>query len=706
MSSKFLSLISLAAAIGAMAGSAAGQSSRILYGVSDRHLRISRLEQLAGGILSSSNSVALSKAGARRIDADPTGRYLWVSHAGSNNGSVTTYRISADASTVTALQTLDFTQPANMVAFEPTGRFAYVASSLGNKGAITVYRMDPATGLATLVQRNTSVVPERIAMEPSGRGLVAITTDHRGAHFQIDFANTGAITSSGTPFQFSAPGSPGLVLDPSDIAAHHSGARFWFVAFQDRVVTHFGQDVYGNGGASVPVAAPSRVLAHPTGRFVFAASSTNQTIRSIRVDAQTNAWISTGSEVTAAPAADIALDPTGRFLYSTGNGTTAVYAVDPGTGDLKLKQVEYGQGNLVSLAVVFPRDRFLYSGRSNGTIIPARIDPAQGTLSGAGAVTGPLNLATLDPAIRFGVTRKSNGALETLVIDPEVNSLISGASYTPILGVSALTFDPMGHVLLTACASSVNCNHVTSHKVSTGGEITPVGILNAFLTQPDPNLNFSRIVFDPNGLWAYATQSKSDGGSRLSVISLNNATGQLGFVHTLDFTKEWVQDLAVDPLSQKLYVLLRASSHNSLILRRFDTNTSTSGGLFVPLAQAANYVQTFDCGACSWGRLATHPTGRFLFVVAGGGSNAAGRVYSWNTATAPLALIDSMVGPSPGLAGHVAADSTGRQLYVSMSDGSVSRVPIKGANGTLGVIENVLGAGNALTGLLASGPIQ
>jgi 6-phosphogluconolactonase (cycloisomerase 2 family) len=670
------------------AAAATAQPTRFVYAISDGELTVMPVDPLNGTLGPSISTTTLRLRGARHLAVDPTARFLWISHALSSpvGGAVTIYRINADGQAATLVQTLQFSHPVDMVAFEPTGRFAYVSSHLGLAGALSVYRVSASTGSADLLWTVTTNPPKRLEIDPSGRFLIALTAADQSAVYRLDVGN-GKPTLAGTPLQFTAPGSP------ADLAAHPAG-RFVSVSFPDRIVLHNIDTQIQGVGFSVPVAKPTRLAVHPTGRFVFGVSPGNRTVYSLRVEAVTNGFTVLAGTLSAVPATDLALDPSGRFLYTAGPEGVAVIEINLAHGGLTLRQTQNATRDVVQLRLASPNERFLYSTYSTRTL-PARINAANGDLTPAPEQLYSLRTAAVDPATRFLVTAPSLSSLFTLRIDAAQNSLGTSAQVPPLNPVSSLAFDPTGGYLMTACSVPDACGShvVASYRVRPeDGGLTALGWLNAFLTaQTSPE--GSRVVFDPNGRWAYVTQT-STGGFRLAVVRHNYADGSLGVIQHQDFVKRRVLDIAVDstsltsPASQSLYVL-HQEEDDFVILSRFLVNQVQTGGLWVPLAEQANFTQTISCGGCDWGRLLTHPTGRFLFVATGRGSTRSS-LHSFRTDTFPLTLQETYsfnsnsFNSSEGvLSAAAAAEPTGRYLYFGTWSKSVMKMTVNPYTGRL-----------------------
>jgi 6-phosphogluconolactonase (cycloisomerase 2 family) len=712
----------------AAANTVAAQPTRFGYAISNSVLHVLPTDP-ATGTVSSGISVTLAETGARHLAVDPTGRYLWVSHGvtgGVNQGRVTIYRLRGLGERVTHVATLPFLHRVDMVAFEPSGRFAYVASHSGSSGRTSVFRIAQDTGVATPVQTVTANPPRRIEVDPTGRQLIALTLTDTAAVYDIDPAG-GQITLAAMPLTFgSQNGSP----VPSELALHPTG-RFVSVSFPNRVQVFPLADQVGFGGHHVPVPTPAKVVVHPTGRLVFAASEQNDVVYAFRVLDIATGFIELADSVAGVPARDIALDPSGRFLYAAGAGGVATIGIDLTTGDLRLAQPQHGPAGLVALRMATPSERYLFptvSALFTARTYPSRSDVTTGALAVGPAQDTSLAKAAVDPANRFVVAASSAG-LTTLRIDPATGRLSPVATFSTSFPYHALTFDPAGRFVFATCPSATSCSGDTIHGYrldETSGELQPLGGIHPFGAAAPVGTASSRIVFDGSSRWAYATQSvrflededdeEETVEARLVVLALDDADGVLAPLIGIRLVNRRVLDIAVDPVgptnpqAQILYVLSKETNADGQIvnpnvvhLSRFAVNLSNAQ----PLSPLSEVDQTFGCDGCTGGRLLTHPTSRFAFVATGGGNGGYGLLYSARTDVAPgspLTLGQPM--RIPDWSGVMAGETAGRYLYLGTTGGALHIVAVDPSTGALVAIGRTTVGGGSVSSLHSTGRIR
>ena len=231
--------------------------------------------------------------------------------------------------------------------------------------------------------------PVTLALDPKGRfAYVGTRTDDNKTFidiFKID-ATTGALTSAGDPLQVG--GAPAYVaLDPT--------GNFAYVT-QSTGVGLFGYRVDQNSGLLSPIdTSPydttlvfgGAIAFEPNGKFLFTAGGG---LRAFGIDAASGKLQQVegspfSTDVSSDPTAtNIALDPSGKFLYATqflGTQRVFGFSVAPDSG--KLLPVP-GPPTPVSepySVAVDPSGRFVYVGQDDGAVSAFSINRSNGTLN-------------------------------------------------------------------------------------------------------------------------------------------------------------------------------------------------------------------------------------------------------------------------------------------------------------------------------------
>ena len=140
-----------------------------------------------------------------------------------------------------------------------------------------------------------------------------------------------------------------------------------------------------------PGSGPTRLVCHPSGRWVYILNETNDTIAAHVVGDDIRALSSLASQIVSTlpsgfPAAksrpgDLLLGPKGRFLYATNRGHDSVvtFAVD-GSGDLTLVGHQPSGGRGPAALAVEPSGRYLFVANHEGrNLVVFRLDPTTGS---------------------------------------------------------------------------------------------------------------------------------------------------------------------------------------------------------------------------------------------------------------------------------------------------------------------------------------
>ena len=146
---------------------------------------------------------------------------------------------------------------------------------------------------------------------------------------------------------------------------------------------------------TVPGAGPRHLAFHPNGRFVYVINELNCTISVFRYDSSRGSLESV-QNVSTLPggftgentAAEVAVHPSGRFLYGSNRGhdSIAIFAVDPDTGKLRSQGHQSTLGKMPRHFALDPSGRYLLAAnQDSGNIVVFRIDPQSGLLHATGA---------------------------------------------------------------------------------------------------------------------------------------------------------------------------------------------------------------------------------------------------------------------------------------------------------------------------------
>jgi 6-phosphogluconolactonase len=146
-----------------------------------------------------------------------------------------------------------------------------------------------------------------------------------------------------------------------------------------------------------PGSGPRHLVFHPNGKFVYVINEMLCTVAVFRFDAahgaltevQTVSTLPSGQPVeTGFSVAEIAVHPSGRFLYGSnrGHNSIAVFALDPATGRLTHVENQSTRGATPRHFALDPTGAWLLAeNQDSGDLAIFRIDGATGRLAAQGA---------------------------------------------------------------------------------------------------------------------------------------------------------------------------------------------------------------------------------------------------------------------------------------------------------------------------------
>lgn len=344
-------------------------------------------------------------------------------HAGVKGGSKGIYvsRFDDTSGTLSAPALAAEARSPSFLARHPTLPVLYAVSEVVDAndtavGAVQAFAIDPATGRLTAKNHRSSggEGPCHVAVDPGGRVVLAANYGG-GSAICLGIGPDGGLepVATGNPGGFlqhvlDRPVDAGV--DPGRQSKPHghsidptADGRFAIVCDLglDKVFVHAldaaRATLAPHGSAAVKAGAGPRHFAmHPTGRFGYCVNELDLTVTAFAFDPQAGALtpIQTLPTLPAAvtdrqgfSTAEIAVHPTGKFLYASNRGhdSIAAYAVDPTTGRLSFLGVEPAGVKTPRHFAIAPGGRFLLTaGQDSGTVAVFAIDGDTGRLSSIG----------------------------------------------------------------------------------------------------------------------------------------------------------------------------------------------------------------------------------------------------------------------------------------------------------------------------------
>lgn len=334
--------------------------------------------------------------------ARPFTLYAGSYTAGTSKGIYAWRFDSADGSLAPLGLKAETNQPAH-VWITPDGKYLY-AVNWDSPGFVSAYAIDRKTAALTPLGRVASQGdrPNQIVVDPSGR--VAVTVNYRsGSLAAFRILPDGRLSEAFFTEQHPALPAPAGSTGPAQAAKVHGAiftrdGRYMFVADLglDRVYSYRVDAARARITPLAPAyvtlhpqSGPRRLQLSPDDRFLYVNHETDSEVSVFAIrqgtltEIQTIATEPAGSTVKNMTS-EIALDPTGRFLYVANRGPDdiSVFSVDKASGRLTARGNVPSGGKTPRNLRIDPTGAYLLSGNENGgTITVFRIDAKTGALT-------------------------------------------------------------------------------------------------------------------------------------------------------------------------------------------------------------------------------------------------------------------------------------------------------------------------------------
>jgi 6-phosphogluconolactonase len=348
--------------------------------------------------------------------AKPAARGQYIAYVGTYTAKTTSkgiyaYRFDSETGQLSSLGIAAESADPSFLAVDPNGKFLYAVNEVGDfnggtGGAVSAFAINAKTGGLKFLNQ----VPTR------GAGPCHVSLDKNGAFVLVANYDGGSIAS----FPVHDDGSLGTASG----FVQHSGSgpnkerqegphTHWIGTSPDNrfaLAVDLGLDqviVYGfdsskgiftpmlSGFAKVKPGGGARHLAfHPNGKFAYVLSEMASSVTAFSYQPKTGAFTSLET-ISALPkdysglkeAAEIAVHPSGRFLYTSNRGhdSIAIFEINPAKGTLtSLGQVLTG-GKTPRHFSIDPTGAYLLAeNQESNNMVIFHIDPATGTLTPTG----------------------------------------------------------------------------------------------------------------------------------------------------------------------------------------------------------------------------------------------------------------------------------------------------------------------------------
>ncbi len=354
---------------------------------------------------------AIAAAGETRVFASERVVYIGT-YTGETSRGIYAFRFDDSTGALTPLGLVAETPSPSFLTASANGRFVFAVNELQSfegaaSGSVASFAADPVTAKLTKisVQPSRGAGPCHLALDRTGRYLAV--ANYSGGNFAIFPVDTDGRLQPAARVLAGDRSETGAT-PPARPLGHMVGfdARNRFLVAADKgldrlLVYRFDAPTGGltpnqpPSAALPPGSGPRHFAFHPNGTWLFAINEQAATITTFSWDQESGRLAASGSvstrpvEITTGSTAEIAVHPSGRFVYGSNRGhdSIAVFAVGAG-GALRLVEYQSTRGKTPRNFALDPTGRWLIAAnQQSGTLAVFGIDQNTGGLSPVGPLT-------------------------------------------------------------------------------------------------------------------------------------------------------------------------------------------------------------------------------------------------------------------------------------------------------------------------------
>jgi 6-phosphogluconolactonase len=332
---------------------------------------------------------------------------------GSKSKGIYAYRVDPDSAEVMPIGLAAETLNPSFLAVHPNHRFLYAVNEVGDykgqkSGAVSAFAIDQATGKLTLLNQVASrgADPCYITVDKTGKyvlvanytgGSVAVfpvTADGRLSEASAFVQHTG---HGANPERQEAPHAHSI-----DLLADNRFAIVDDLGLDQSIVYKFDATkgtLIPNGpqfGTADPGAGPRHFAFHPNGKFAYVVNEMGSTVSMFTFDGAAGV-LRPKQTISTIPKsfaehnddAEIAVHPSGKFLYASNRGhdSIAAFTIDSTTGFLSFLEYVPTLGKTPRSFEIDPTGSLLFAeNEKSNNIVVFRIDQQTGRLTSTGKV--------------------------------------------------------------------------------------------------------------------------------------------------------------------------------------------------------------------------------------------------------------------------------------------------------------------------------
>jgi 6-phosphogluconolactonase len=383
---------------------------------------------LLGGLLASpaspANGAEPEPAAAGPLPANATLAYVGTFTKGQSKG-IYVFRLQTQGLEVSQNITL---VPLGLAAATPNPAFleidtrrrlVFAANDLHEfegkpSGAVSAFSVDPATGKLVLLNQRPSMgaAPCHLTLDKDGRNLL-VANCIGGSLAVLPVAADGKLGAATSVVQHpgTKPHTHGVTLSPDN--------RFAFACDMglDRVMAYRFDASKGTLTPSDPAtiamkagSGPRHLVFRPDGRFAYVVGSKKSSVTAFAFDGKTGGLreLQTVSSLPESfegqsSAAELAVHPSGKFLYvsNRGHNSVVLFAIDASKGILTFVEEQGTGGKTPRHFALEPSAKHLaIANQDSDTVLASRVDAGNGRLKPSGVfatVPSPVCVKFLPP---------------------------------------------------------------------------------------------------------------------------------------------------------------------------------------------------------------------------------------------------------------------------------------------------------------------
>src|SRR3954466_16014017 len=350
------------------------------------------------------------RGAARPVNSE---RIVYVgTYTGETSHGIYAFRFDDSSGGLTPLGLAAETPSPSFLTSSANGRVVFAVNELESfrgvaTGSVTSFAADPVTARLTeiSVQPTRGAGPCHLALDQTGRYLAV--ANYSGGNFSLFPVDADGRLQPSTSVVTGDQAEPVPSKPPvrlGHMVGFDASNRFLLAADKglDQVLVYRFDPSKGTLTANRPASAslppgsgPRHFAFHPNGKWLFAISELSSTITTFTWDQGAGTLTAGGSvstrpaDVTTGTTAEVAVHPSGRFVYGSNRGhdSIVVFRVDDG-GALTLVEYESTRGKTPRHFALDPTGRWLIAAnQQSGTLAVFSIDQNSGRLSPVGPLT-------------------------------------------------------------------------------------------------------------------------------------------------------------------------------------------------------------------------------------------------------------------------------------------------------------------------------